>query len=676
MNITVTCVGCGQKLSAPENLAGRRVPCPKCTAPIDVPAVGPMAHEPSVAVPQVVPEPRPGVAQPSAAQLNPMPPAMPTRQLDPDLIDLGIAEPAMPSLPARSAERPSKGVTAPMIAVAVFLLLAGGAIGGFLMLTGKSGAGSDLKYLPDDPDFVMSADVSGMLASGAGQKIKARADEMLGALNRGLPKDSKFKPEDVGRIVVGGRAQPPQGAGVVHMNRAVTDQDFPDADKAVKKTVGGYQMNVNNKMAYCRIDDRTLVVGEEESVRKILERNGPARISEELTAAMSEVDFSKSLAMAASLKNLANMAGPGGMSPMPMQGMKDIRGGALQADVGNDIRLKAAVVCKDAAAADQMKKMADGMVAMFKTMGASGGQMPAEAVKAMKILDTLEVSNSGATVRASLTIDVDTILSLIPARLGKPMTDSATTNEAAEQAPAGGPFRNPRDAPRPPNMKLPSPAFPQRTGAASADSRTGASNNLKQIVLAMHAYADKEKHLPAAAIYDAQGKPLLSWRVAIMPYLGTFEQSLYKQIHLDEPWDSAHNKFFVNMMPNVYGSPGGKNLARGKTCILVPTGQRFAFAGQAFADQPGRKTADFTDGLSNTILVVEAAPDRAVEWTRPDDLAVDEADPAAGLFGTREGGVLAGFADGAVKFIPQSTGRDVLHALFTINGGESMPTDF
>jgi len=86
--------------------------------------------------------------------------------------------------------------------------------------------------------------------------------------------------------------------------------------------------------------------------------------------------------------------------------------------------------------------------------------------------------------------------------------------------------------------------------------------------------------------------------------------------------------------------------------------------------------ADFTDGLSNTILVVEAAPERAVEWTRPDDLVIDLSDPAAGLFGTREGGVLAGFADGAVKFIPQSTGKDVLHALFTINGGETVPANF
>src|SRR5438270_7607442 len=131
MNIKVTCVSCGQTLSAPENLAGRRVPCPKCKAPVDVPAVAvaAMAREPAMAVPQVVPEPQSAVASAAAARLNPMPPAMPGRSVDPDLVDLGLAEPAAPSIPARPAVRPAKGVTAPMIAVAVLLMLAGAAVG-------------------------------------------------------------------------------------------------------------------------------------------------------------------------------------------------------------------------------------------------------------------------------------------------------------------------------------------------------------------------------------------------------------------------------------------------------------------------------------------------------------------------------------------------------------------
>jgi Protein of unknown function (DUF1559) len=683
MNITVTCVSCGQKLSAPENLAGRRVPCPKCKAPVDVPAAGAVAREPAMAVPQVVPEL--GHADPlaAAARLNPMPPAMPGRSLNPELVDVGLAEPAVPSIPVRPAARPAKGVTAPMIAVAVLLMLAGVAIGGFLMLTGKSGAGSDLNYLPDDPDFIVSADVSGMISSGAGQKIKGRANEMLAALNKGMPKDSKFKPEDVGRITFGVKIQDKKGAGIIHFNRPVNEQDVPPMARGAKKSVGQYQIVVDGDAAFCQIAPQTIATGDEDTLRKVLERHGPARISEELTSAMSEVDFSKSLAMAASLKNLANMAGPGGMNPMSMQGMKGIRCGAIQADVGNDIRLSAAVVCKDATTADQMKKMADAGLAMAK-MSAGNPQMPPQAAKAMKILDTLDISNSGAVIRASLTIDVDTILSLIPARLGKPMTERAAAEAASGDTPAGVPTQGNPVAPEGPSLKQDPidalglkrrPAAPETPKAFNPDAarqatyRTQATNNLKQIALAIQNYADKQNRLPPAAIADINGRLLLSWRVAILPYLG--QEPLYKQFHLDEPWDGPHNKRLLNIMPFVFKSPGGKNIARGKTCILAPVGGNLAFDRTR-----GRSFADFTDGLSNTILVVEAAPERAVEWTRPRDFDLDENDSAIGLFGTREGGVLAGFADGSVKFIPQTTSKDVLHALFTINGGESVPTDF
>jgi predicted Zn finger-like uncharacterized protein len=36
MTIHVTCPGCGAKFQAPEDLAGKRVKCPKCSAAIAV----------------------------------------------------------------------------------------------------------------------------------------------------------------------------------------------------------------------------------------------------------------------------------------------------------------------------------------------------------------------------------------------------------------------------------------------------------------------------------------------------------------------------------------------------------------------------------------------------------------------------------------------------------------
>ncbi|HEV3418374.1 MAG TPA: DUF1559 domain-containing protein, partial [Pirellulales bacterium] len=501
---------------------------------------------------------------------------------------------------------------------------------------------------------------------------------------------SKFKPEDVGRMTIGARVQAGQGAGVVHFNRAVTVQDFADASQWVKKSVGRYEMSVSNRVAICRIDDRTVAVGEEAALREVLERDGPAKLSDELTAAMNEVDFSKSLALAGSLKNLAKAAGPAGvsMSAMPL-GPDAIRGGALQADVGDDIRLKAVAICKDAATADQLKKMGDGMLAAAKMNLA---KMPPEAGK---ILNSVDFSNSGPTIRASAMIEVDTVLSLVDSFKGLGGQFARSADAPGNSAPRPNGFNPAPAQPSGPPTKM--PLFPGNGGgqpiARNNPPNAGDNNplrnpgnfrpktseefkrgpveiNLKRIALAMHSYSDAQGHFPAAAICDPQGKPLLSWRVAILPYLG--QQNLYKQFQLDQTWDSLANKRLLPRMPAVYRSPFGKPLGEfNRTTMLVPVGTKFAFFGQH-----GRKLADFTDGLSQTILVVEAAPDRAVQWTKPDDLAIDESDPSAGLFGERDGGFMAAMADGDVKFIPQAASKRALRALFTINGGDQVPLDF
>ena len=75
------------------------------------------------------------------------------------------------------------------------------------------------------------------------------------------------------------------------------------------------------------------------------------------------------------------------------------------------------------------------------------------------------------------------------------------------------------------------------------------TNNLKQIALAFHSYHDATNGLPGN-ITDKDGKPLLSWRVAILPYVE--ESELYRQFKLEEPWDSANNKKLIEKMPGLY----------------------------------------------------------------------------------------------------------------------------
>jgi len=63
--------------------------------------------------------------------------------------------------------------------------------------------------------------------------------------------------------------------------------------------------------------------------------------------------------------------------------------------------------------------------------------------------------------------------------------------------------------------------------------------NLKQLALAFHAHNDSTGAFPSAAICDDDGKPLLSWRVAVLPYIG--EKTLYQKFKLDEPWNGPTN---------------------------------------------------------------------------------------------------------------------------------------
>jgi hypothetical protein len=96
------------------------------------------------------------------------------------------------------------------------------------------------------------------------------------------------------------------------------------------------------------------------------------------------------------------------------------------------------------------------------------------------------------------------------------------------------------------------------------------AGNLKRIGLALHNYLAAEGHFPPAAIMSQDGKPLLSWRVAILPYLedydGRTREDLFKQFHLDEAWDSPHNQMLLARMPAVFASPANRD-ARSFTTV-------------------------------------------------------------------------------------------------------------
>ncbi|HEU5116225.1 MAG TPA: DUF1559 domain-containing protein, partial [Isosphaeraceae bacterium] len=210
--------------------------------------------------------------------------------------------------------------------------------------------------------------------------------------------------------------------------------------------------------------------------------------------------------------------------------------------------------------------------------------------------------------------------------------------------------------------------LPAVQAAREAARRAQCTNNLKMTALAHYSVQDAEGHLPDD-IRDDDGKPLLSWRVALLPYID--QQALHDRFHLDEPWDSPHNKELIPLMPAVYKCPSVPEGEPGLTHYLHIVGPGTLYEGD---HEP--QVAEIRDGPSNTLLVAESKP--GVPWTQPADLLFkpdSPQNPLPGAGSPHTQGFNALFADGSVRFLRSVLNPVTFRALITPAGGEIVGAD-
>jgi hypothetical protein len=202
-----------------------------------------------------------------------------------------------------------------------------------------------------------------------------------------------------------------------------------------------------------------------------------------------------------------------------------------------------------------------------------------------------------------------------------------------------------------------------RTGKLHSGSNT--VNNFKNIVLAMLDYEQTRQRFPASSV-DASGKPLLSWRVLILPYLE--HGDLYDQFKLNEPWDSPHNLALLDEMPAIFrsfGDPWDSTTTRVQTF----TGPGAPYATPGIGTSNGPRPQDITDGTSRTIAITETGSGNAVPWTKPTDIPFWLNNPFSPLGDLGVNFVTALF-DGSVQTRSSAISMDLLKALITHKGGE------
>jgi uncharacterized protein DUF1559 len=487
------------------------------------------------------------------------------------------------------------------------------------------------------------------------ETILKAGDEALAAF------DKRFipAPSSVDRLTVAavpGRREP-EALVILRTSKAI------DRGAFFKHTLpGARQEQINGKILIVNakgdtglsfVDEQTLAFGAVATMRGVLTR--PAGRAAALNEALALAKSGKALVVGLSAEALPPAVRR--QVPPPLQPLLEAKMATLTLDVAGrgriDVRLTYATP-QDAQQAEQTLRAAIQEGRAYLAKGRQQYQKKVLGDGKPATLDELP-ETVVALVALGAMNRVDELLA------APPIKRENTSLHAALELPQG--------APQMLSMGAIAAALlvPAVQKVREAATRSQDLNNLKQIALALHVYHDAHKHFPPAAICDAAGKPLLSWRVAILPYLE--QQDLFKRFKLDEPWDSLHNKKLIPLMPPTYACPGVPLAGPGETHYRVFVGN-----GAAFELAKGTHLRDFRDGASNTVLVVQTAD--SVPWSKPDEIAYDPKAPLP-KFGSfyGDGRFHAAFADGSVSPLRLNLPEFTLRAIITRAGGESVPLD-
>jgi hypothetical protein len=328
-------------------------------------------------------------------------------------------------------------------------------------------------------------------------------------------------------------------------------------------------------------------------------------------------------------------------------GMLRTRGAAVQMDLSSGFKVRATIDTRTPAAARELSEDIVVNLEFLRTLAL----IQAQAIETGD--DVLDQSLSQYLERVSQML----VESFTPAVEGNQVVFVADNGVGFGAAPAIAPV-------------LVALLLPAVAAARDAARKMQSANNLKQIGLALRTYHNIYGKFPVGEdpkVHYKDGKPILSWRVHLLPFLE--QDSLYSQFKLDEPWDSPHNIKLSQLAIPVYVDPRTP-LAPGMTTYLAPMGPNTVLGANRTV-----KYRDITDGESQVIAVLEAGAENAVPWSKPDDWMPDPEDIIGSLSLEMEQAQVL-MVDGAVHSISlREIMPETLLQLIQKNDGQALPFD-
>jgi hypothetical protein len=205
-----------------------------------------------------------------------------------------------------------------------------------------------------------------------------------------------------------------------------------------------------------------------------------------------------------------------------------------------------------------------------------------------------------------------------------------------------------------------------RPALRERDRANCAGLHMTPILFAIAEYSHAHGSLPPAYISDKKGRPMHSWRVLILPYLGY--GNLYERYNFKEPWDSPSNHLLAKEMPREYRCPASSGQSDTATNYVAVIGSSTPWPGERAV-----RNDEFEVDETATPLLVEIA-ESDIDWMSPRDMAFEQAikgvnvDPSGGISSNHPGGAYVGFIDGFVSFLYDDVVGDDLRRLLTLRG--------
>lgn len=210
--------------------------------------------------------------------------------------------------------------------------------------------------------------------------------------------------------------------------------------------------------------------------------------------------------------------------------------------------------------------------------------------------------------------------------------------------------------------------LPAVNAGRQAARRQQSMNNMRMLGLALHQYHDTYRTLPPAVVTDAEGKPLYSGRVLLLPFLE--QGNIYQQFDKEKAWDSPENSALTSRPVIPFQDPANANGSPVRCDLVFVTG-----SGTAFDGKKGTKIHDMRDGSSNTLMVI-CSDKGPANWAEPTDWNVDSvAPPTPGANNPAQDKILVLFGDASVRIMRGDYFRQNMRALVSRNGGEVMPPE-